>query len=183
MWLLTNILPFSNVRDNLGDGIWTLKYWHFWNIFMTYSISGAASLKQSMTLLDHICEQLLIPSGERRACVGGRGRQYKGFHANDCALVELDVLSKPGCISLFWITWILDRGDLHGLFSPFCSQLIITPPILSGPLQIPLTFSRKFFLPSPFPVRNYLFSSEFPQYKPRVTWVVCNQCRYLYSNY
>lgn len=24
-----------------GEGIWVFKYWHFWNIFMTYSTRGA----------------------------------------------------------------------------------------------------------------------------------------------
>lgn len=66
---------------------------------MTYSISGAESLEKSVTLSDCICEQLLISlGGRRRAYVGGSVGQYKGFCTNDCAILELDLYSKLGCL-------------------------------------------------------------------------------------
>lgn len=55
-WLSTDLMLLSNVRGNLGNGTRIFKYWHCWNIFMAYSISGAKSLEKSMTPCAYICE-------------------------------------------------------------------------------------------------------------------------------
>lgn len=112
-----------------GEGIWVFKYWHFWNIFMTYSTRGAERSGK--------CQRSCETTGHRCSSPGREDLASEGWAGSREVFLQMAVLPPVGStlhVELPHHELVLNiSGDLDQLLSLCLFTTNHNPPTLPCP--------------------------------------------------